>query len=222
MYKHDTACLDRAWPMISDLIHLLLVRVAGLGAGTPARGELFRLTRLAESLVRRWLVLKACQTSEWKRESVRPTRPKRARGGGDGPPKPQTLKRFRLIEPERPMPVFTYQPATQTQPACYVLGPVRASCGAPSRNSPQAFNPANLRRRCDALLAVLSAPEPYVRRMARWLARAANRCGRVIPFRVGWPPGSSRRQRRLDPERIGMLLHLDDLARAAVRRRQHA
>ncbi|MEO1322360.1 MAG: hypothetical protein AAFV59_05075 [Pseudomonadota bacterium] len=218
MSNHDTACLDRAWPIISHLIHLLIVRVAGLSARTQSMGDLYRLMRLAESLVRRWLALKACQNSECKqrRVSLRAL----SHGNVDKKPNTQAPKHIRLVEPERPMPVFTYQSETETQPGFYILGPAHGSGKTPTRNIPQAFNPANLRRRCDALAAVLNDPERHVRRMARWLARAAKACARVIPFRVGWPPGSSKRQRRLDPERIGMLIYLDDLARAAIRRMQ--
>ncbi|MEL7107747.1 MAG: hypothetical protein AAGL99_00655, partial [Pseudomonadota bacterium] len=63
MSNHDTACLDRAWPIISHLIHLLIVRVAGLSERTQSTGELYRLMRLAESLVRRWLAMRLTITA---------------------------------------------------------------------------------------------------------------------------------------------------------------
>ncbi|MEL7283495.1 MAG: hypothetical protein AAGJ68_03245, partial [Pseudomonadota bacterium] len=157
MSNYDTACLDRAWPIISHLIHLLIVRVAGLSERTQSMGELYRLMRLAESLARRWLALKACQNSECKQRRVSLRAP--SRGNVERSPNTQTLTHFRLVEPERPMPVFTYQPGTETQSGYYVLGPAQGSGKTPTHNTPQAFNPANLRRRCDALVAVLNDPE---------------------------------------------------------------
>jgi len=110
---------------------------------------------------------------------------------------------FPLYEPERALRFLDDAPEAQESPL-------------------PAFNSENLKRRCAALSDVIAAPERHIKRMARWLARAAarrkTRLGRMHPLRVGWPPGGSRRQRRLDPERQGTLSWLDELARQAVLR----
>ncbi|MEL7541045.1 MAG: hypothetical protein AAGJ51_09100, partial [Pseudomonadota bacterium] len=56
-----------------------------------------------------------------------------------------------------------------------------------------------------------------------WLARAnairrETGFGALHPFRVGWPPGASRQQKRRDPKRQDMLCWLDHLSREAVLR----
>ena len=68
----------------------------------------------------------------------------------------------------------------------------------------------------------MAEPDKHVRRMARWLARAADRRktgpGRLDPLAIGPPPGASRAQRKRDPERQDMLYWLHHLAREAVMR----
>lgn len=230
MVNADLSALQRAWPVISQLISLLQVRLGNLGVSAKQRWQVLHLTRLAESLVRRWLMLKACSGEAWPvvRAKLSPPTPAKAGVHGQVSPagiaarfgpwipacagiggaagrKPQTSRAplFPLYEPERAVRFLDAAPETPGSP-------------------PPAFNPDNLKRRCAALSDVIAGPERHIKRMARWLARAAARCktgpGRMHPLRVGWPPGGSRRQRRLDPERIGTLTWLDELARQAVLR----
>jgi len=188
--------------MICQVISLLQVGIGDIGRGAKQRWQLLHLTRLAESLVRRWLVLKACAGEAWPQ--VRPARALAAAPVARREAAPRT-RLFPLYEPERPLPVWD-----------------AAAQASGARSAPRAhvFNPENLKRRCAALSALMTTPEPHIRRMAMWLARAAargkTRPGRAHPLRVSWPPGSSRRQRRRDPTRQRMLGWLDTLARQAV------
>ena len=218
----DAACLERAWPIICRLIGLLQVYVPRLTPRAATRGHWQHLTRVAESLVRRWLVLKACQ-SPWPRVRIG------QRGAGSRisalalsgmtDNSPSRGRFFRLTEPEPVMPVLTYHPGATGQPGYYVLGPAR---GGEAGHLPRRFNPERLCRRCAALQAVIADPGAHTLRMARWLARAAARCkrqaGRRHPFGVGRPPGASRRQRRRDPERQNLLNYLNEMARDAAAR----
>jgi len=235
MPNADLSALQRAWPMISHVISLLQVRLGGLGPGAKQCWQVWHLARLAESLMRRWLMLKACTGEAWpmvrvgnpptSAQASRPVIPERApalirdpdASGTDrarlGPGHFRKSENsgmtrraplFPLYEPERALRFLDETPdphASETTP-------------------PPLFNPETLRRRCAALSDVITAPERHIKRMARWLARAAargkTRFGRIHPLRISWPPGSSRRQKRLDPERQGMLGYLDELARQAM------
>ncbi|MEL7108423.1 MAG: hypothetical protein AAGL99_04075 [Pseudomonadota bacterium] len=238
MSKHDAACLQRAWPIICQLVSLLQIYVPQLRPEAPRRGHWLHLTRLAESLVRRWLVLKACE-SAWPEvggdgltrvipesasalvRDLGPSQTKLGPGHSRGSensgmttsnPRPP---HFRLTEPEPIMPVFTYDPVTD----CYILDYPRSRS---TLELTSVFNPENLRRRCAALQAVIDDPAAHILRMARWLSRAASRRQRQAcrphPLGTGAPPGASRHQRRHDPERQNLLTYLNDLARDAVAR----
>jgi len=209
MVNADLSALQRAWPIIGQVISLLQVRLGGLGAEAKQRWQILHLTRLAESLVRRWLMLTACTSETWpivglarKCLSARlgPGYFRRSENSG----MTRKVPLFPLYEPERALRLLDDAPEAQ------------------GSLPPPAFNPENLKRRCAALSDVIAAPERHIKRMARWLARAAarrkTRFGRMHPLRVGWPPGGSRRQRRLDPDRQGTLSWLDELARQAVLR----
>lgn len=223
MVNADLSALQRAWPVIGQLISLLQVRLGSLGVTAKQRWQVLHLTRLAESLVRRWLMLKACSGAAWPVVAPRPVIPESARAlvrdpgasGTDG--KKLGPGHFRLGENSgmTSPPLF---PLYEPERALRFLDDAPETPGSP----PHPFNPENLKRRCAALSDVIAAPERHIKRMARWLAQAAARRktgpGRMHPLRVGWPPGGSRRQRRLDPERIGTLTWLDELARQAVLR----
>lgn len=216
MSNHDRACLDRAWTIIYRLISLLQVRLPTLCLNTKDPWRLLHLTRVAESMVRRWLVLQACVEGHWptQRHYSKTSPPVRSH-------RSQTAK-LSINERDPRSPVFIYQPEQDGEPGYYLLSHAPGS-DLPKTDAPaRALNLQTLKRRIDALGAVIAAPAIHVRRFARWLARAAARrktrpC-KPHPFRVGWPPGASRRQRRLDPERQNMLLYLDQLARDAVMR----
>ncbi|MEL6227751.1 MAG: hypothetical protein AAFR01_12150 [Pseudomonadota bacterium] len=216
MSDHDRACLDRAWTILHRLISLLQVRLPALCLNTKDLWRLLHLTRVAESMVRRWLVLQACVQGQWPtpRHHAKSSTPVRSHGS-------QSAK-LAIIERDPRSPVFIYQPEQDGEPGYYLLAHAPGS-GLPATDARlRALNLQTLKRRIDALGAVIAAPAIHVRRFARWLARAATRrktrpC-KPHPFRVGWPPGASRRQRRLDPERQNMLLYLDQLARDAVMR----
>ncbi|MEM6556024.1 MAG: hypothetical protein AAF642_09125 [Pseudomonadota bacterium] len=218
----DEPALRRAWPIIYKLISLLQVHVRDLTPDAPQRWTLLHLTRLAESLVRRWLVLKASVIGDWPTVRLNgngaaiPPTPAQAGVYGD----PVSAPRFRLAEAEPGMPVWVFHPATETQPGGYCLERSAPSINGGPPALPQTFNPANLQRRCATLIGVMTDPDPHIRRMAQWLAAAAARrergFARLHPLKPGAPPGASRRQRRRDPERQNMLFWLDHLAREAV------
>lgn len=224
MVNADLSALQRAWPVISQLISLLQVRLGSLGATAKQRWQVLHLTRLAESLVRRWLMLKACSGEAWPVVTPRPVIPESAQAlirdpgalGTDG--KRLGPGHFRVGENSGMTSRAPLFPLYEPERALRFLDAAPETPGSP----PPVFNPDNLKRRCAALSDVIAGPERHIKRMARWLARAAARCktgpGRMHPLRVGWPPGGSRRQRRLDPERIGTLTWLDELARQAVLR----
>ena len=246
--------------MICQLITRLEARARGLsphGANAPL-WSLLRLVRLTESLVRRWLVLKAC-VQGWPQGQVR------GRRDGDATPIPVIpdgrLKRtdpgpratspdqdckgsgisagaisrmtgvcsvsepshsplFRLAEAAPRMPIWVWQAATATSPAGWCLQYGAGGAQPTRRPIASGLNPANLIRRCTALSDVMAHPRRHVRRMARWLSRAAEQRktgpGRAIPLRMDGPPGASQGLRRCDPTRHDMLLWLNKLARDAV------
>ncbi|MEM9178810.1 MAG: hypothetical protein AAGA89_03830 [Pseudomonadota bacterium] len=218
MSRDDRPTLDRAWPIICSLISLLQVYVPRLTSFAPNRTKWQHLTRLAESLVRRWLVLNACQETGWPALATAQARraPVPAPVTGRAAPAP----RFRLQEAERALPRVWLYPETGG-PLAPDAGDWAGWGGAVDLSLPD-FNPARLRGRLAALTAVMHDPARHTLRMARWLARAAARRqqgpGRVCPFRVGWPPGASRAQKKRDPVWQALLSWLNHLAREALER----
>lgn len=200
MSDHDRPALQRAWPIICRLITLLQTRTRGLSPlrTNPPLWPILQLTRVAESLVRRWLVLKAC-VEGWPRvrvgrEPTAPSTPTRARVGGDKDHPP----RFRLTEPLPRMPVWVWQPETETAPAGWCLQYGTGAAQPTSLSRSAAPDPGNLIQRCAALSDVMAHPDQHVRRMAHWLARAAARRksgpGRPNPFSIGFAPGGRSRR----------------------------
>jgi len=114
------------------------------------------------------------------------------------------------------MPVFIYDAET----GYWTLTRTRSAPVVESLMISRAFNPENWCRRCAALSAVITNPIPHTERMARWLARAARRGktqpSRSHPLRVGSPPGASKRQKQIDPERQALLAYLNHLAHEAI------
>ena len=205
---HETAALTRAWPIICHLIALAQLRLANVSVSGERRWSLNSITRLAESLVRRWLVLSAHQAETWP--SVREAVPSQT--GVITPAakaaRPHPDPRFRLAEPLPALAAWMFAPPSESLGAVQATDPI--------------FNPARLRARISALCAVITAPEPHIKRMARWLTRAAARRStepcRLTPLGIGWPAGTSRAAKRRDPEWVSMALYLDLLAHEAVRR----
>ncbi|MEL6828431.1 MAG: hypothetical protein AAFN91_19475 [Pseudomonadota bacterium] len=216
MSRDDRPTLDRAWPIICQLISLLRVYVPRLAPIAPDRVKWQHLTRLAESLIRRWLVLNACQESGWPHVRVRATRlaPVRSCASRQAQQPANRPPRFPLEEAERPLARLTLTPDFE--------GSSRFA-NSDERYPMRRFNPARLQRRLAALTDVMNDPVRHTARMIRWLARAAARrqqgTGRICPFRVGWPPGASRYQQKQDPVRQDLLSWLNILAREAVERR---
>lgn len=225
----DRPALKGAWPIICHLICLLQARTGALAAGgtTAPLWPLLRLTRVAESLVRRWLVLKAC-VEGWPevrvvRKRSKPPTPAQAGDYGEETEPSRNSHQplsgtvwFHLAEPLPRMPVWVWQAETETW--CLV----RSAPGARPSSLPVSAvpNPANLIQRCAALRHVMAHPDAHVRRMACWLARAAEQRktgpGRTVPLCIGAAPGASKQEKRRDPERQNMLSWLDHLAREAV------
>lgn len=185
--------------MLCHLIGLAQLHLSRLSPSGGARWALYRITRLAESLVRRWLVLSACQDGAWP--EPRRGGPAGSESGAQGPGPV-----FRLAERLPALAAWMFEPAPEPQS-------VPAHEDAP-------FNPEHLRARIAALTAVMEAPERHVRRMARWLARApgqrARGAGRRLPLGVGWPAGTSRAAKKRNPQWVSMVLYLDRLAHEAV------
>lgn len=62
MTDHATICLQKTWPVIVRLVVEIACRISlSLPMRRADRLASLRLLRLAESLMRRWLVLTACQ-----------------------------------------------------------------------------------------------------------------------------------------------------------------
>lgn len=204
LMTYETAALTRAWPIICHLIGLAQLHLARLSPAGNQRWRLYSMTRLAESLVRRWLVLSACQADVWV--SVQRTRSEPVSDATRISSPPRT--HFRLAEPLPALAAWMFTPEPETDSSAH------------QAHSP--FNPARLSARIAALSAVLAAPETHIHRMTRWLARAAARQSRtpcrVVPLGIGWPSGTSRAARRRNPEWVAMVLYLDQLAHDAVRR----
>lgn len=219
MLDHNRACLDRAWRIIHALICLLQVQIPNLFSDRKHQWHLLHLTRVAEAIVRRWLVLKVCvDGNRVDAPMACASDRKNARLPARSQSDPAAVLTINERDPRAP--VFIYHHEQDGEPAYYLLTHPTAS-GIPIHGAPiRALNLTHLKRRCEALVAIISQPAVHISRMARWLARAAARHKRKVckchPFRVGWPPGASRRQRRHDPERQNMLLYLDQLARDAL------
>ena len=198
MLTHEQAALNRAWPMICQMVTALALGIAFFVPGKQAHLRLWRLARVAESLARRWLVLAACEAGEWPQVHVADdcdTDPAKAKsiiaqthkipgfnqdhgGEANGAARPSDFTRssFRLAEAERPYP--SAQPRLRTYPPG--TGPRLTWLDMPREPDPEPVeaNPDNLtqlQRRCAALVSLVSDRERHVQRMARWLATTAAR-----------------------------------------------
>ncbi|MEL7108253.1 MAG: hypothetical protein AAGL99_03215 [Pseudomonadota bacterium] len=238
MPRFEQACLDRAWPILCQVIAMLSVGLRDIRPGAPNLLRLRHLVRLGESMMRRWLLVTALSegmVAQSRGTSPIPQTPAQpgvhgliianfsagtsnpwipAFAGIDGArentPHSNRASLFRLFERER-----KHHASAQTGP--FGSGPRLTWLDqARHRESPVSapLKPTltRLNRRTAALQAVIDNPKKHVERMAKWLVRAAKTCRRIFPLRVGDPPGASHRQRRKDPERQSVLSALNNLS----------
>ncbi|NQY98117.1 MAG: hypothetical protein HRT82_13260 [Henriciella sp.] len=198
-----------------------------------------RLVRLAEGLVRRWLVLSACANP------LKEPRPERSGGGFPGidmgTPSGLRLPLFRLADPEpkskaAPGAALPAEPvrrlALQDGPPIPVRVP---AAGAPvcmsadlSAAFPTSFltpvpasfpalTPATIRlwTRAQALIGVMREPDRHIARMRRFLARGLAGLG-PFPLRLTRPWGQSAQEKRARPETYAALRDLQVFTRDAL------
>ena len=215
---HAQLCLALNWPRVAALVErvILLIGLAGEAPVLPRaiRNQALRLIRPAEAMLRRLLVLMAVQSPV--------DAPQPAQRGPRNPrknpkPTPNLTPHFNLLEPQHSLRIGPVLPPYAA------FGPRIWSLGSdwtylppdPAENTPDL---GSLLRRIAALEAVLSAPETYGRKMAKWLARRDQKQGahRRFPMRPGRPPGYARR----DTDRImaGALRDLNTFAWRALHR----
>lgn len=209
MSQHAQACLDRAWPIICQLVHTLSHGLKLYSPGMPGYLRLLHLARLSESLIRRWLIVNAC---------LKGLPALRVRKGSQPDSVPthsrETQPEFRLLEPERSCREIQPHPVSGPGPCLTWMDQSRQVETKPAPLP--VFNKDRLAARCDALQGVIENRDKHINRMARWLARAAdrNRSGacRILPLRVGSAPGASQAQKRKDPKPQIMLGTLNQFA----------
>ena len=244
MPNFEHACLDRAWPVICQIVALLTIGLQTIAPGGQDVWRLYHLARLSESLLRRWLLVRALlegaletapntlnppltpakagvygqETAPLSMDHSGPWIPAFAGINGKVSSARHRNPVFRLVEPER-----VYPP---TDPSSFIGPGPRLTWldedRAPISEAPGPLAPSltRLKHRCAALQAVLDQPEHHVQRMTRWFIRALKTCQRIFPLRVGDPPGASHQQRRKDPERQIILSALNELCWDLRYRRQ--
>ncbi|MEL7540894.1 MAG: hypothetical protein AAGJ51_08320 [Pseudomonadota bacterium] len=219
-------CLQKTWPLIERLvieINLLVSLITPLAQAEHLK--VLRLVRLAEGLMRRWLVLSAC------------ARPLKAPARGAGPftgvspgaERGLGMPLFRLADPEpksqaapgvdAPAEPFRIL-ALQDDP----LVPVHC---APVCNSEEILNSfptpiptpsrAEIRlwERSKALLGAMREPDKHIARMRRFLAKSLSGLG-PFPLRLHRPWGQSAKERRARPEAYAALKDLRMFTRDAL------
>lgn len=224
MPNQTQAALARHWALL-----LALIAEIG-GCGLPRfsgaqRNQAFQLVRLAESLARRWLILKARVqgdtgkrrpgTSGGKTSEKTPNKPPKKRQDKSSKPpfrvgRPPARPLFCLVESE---------PGLRAED--YSLAPIPPACAgaAPREETPvRDVAVGRLKQRVAALQDVVERPAFHTARMALWLRRAAERACtafvRLHPLRVGRPPGARRRDKTCPYQRG--LWWLDRLARDSL------
>ncbi len=227
-------CLQKTWPLIERLVIEIGLIVSLLKPLARAEHlEMLRLVRLAEGLMRRWLVLSACA------RPLPEPRPGRAGGGFSGIDMGMSsglsLPLFRLADPEpkskaapgadRPAEPFRLL-ALQDEPPVPVPAPVQVP-GAPVCTSadslPSFLTPfptpsrADIRlwERANALLAAMREPDKHIARMRRFLAKSLSGLG-PFPLRLARPWGQSAKERRARPEAYAALKDLRVFTRDAL------
>ncbi|MCR9078998.1 MAG: hypothetical protein NXH78_07850 [Hyphomonadaceae bacterium] len=221
MTDHATICLQKTWPLIVQLMATLGTLLAS-AAVLPRAEHLgaLRRTRLAESLVRRWLVLKACQTLRLRKKTATPPN----RPGNPPPPTARASARppvFRLDDPYPGMDIgLSFAPAPLKPEADIWLRPWTVS-GQTAPPAPVSLTPitpqaaARLQRRAQALQDVIAHTERHIARMRRRLQRSF-RTSRRLPLRPGTSPCADARQRRKGAPLQTALHNLNFFAREAL------
>ena len=220
MTDHATICLQKTWPLIVQLMAALGALLAS-AAVLPRAEHLggLRRMRLAESLVRRWLVLKACQTLRPRKASAAsPDRP-----ANSPPPTARSARPpvFRLDDPYPGMDIgLSFAPAPLKPEADIWLRPWTVS-GQTAPIAPANLTPitpqaaARLLRRAQALQDVIAHTERHIARMRRRLQRSF-RTSRRLPLRPGTSPCADARQRRKGAPLQTALHNLNFFAREAL------
>ncbi|MEC7289677.1 MAG: hypothetical protein VXW22_06245 [Pseudomonadota bacterium] len=225
-------CLQKTWPLIERRVIEIGLIVSLLKPLARAEHlEMLRLVRLAEGLMRRWLVLSACA------RPLPEPRPGRAGGGFSGidmgMPSGLGLPLFRLADPEpkskaapgadRPAEPFRIL-ALQDDPPVPVPVPVPGPPVCISAEIPASFptpvptpSRADLRlwERANALLGAMREPDKQIARMRRFLAKSLSGLG-PFPLRLARPWGQSAKARRARPEAYAALKDLRVFTRDAL------
>ena len=229
-------CLQKTWPLIERLVIEIGLIVSLLKPLARAEHlEMLRLVRLAEGLMRRWLVLSACA------RPLPEPRPGRAGGGFSGidmgMPSGLSLPLFRLADPapkskaapgaDRPAEPFRLL-ALQDAPPLPLPIPVPVPVpGTPvcisaefSASFPTPFptpSRADIRlwERSNALLGAMREPDKHIARMRRFLAKSLSGLG-PFPLRLARPWGQSAKERRARPEAYAALKDLRVFTRDAL------
>ena len=208
MPNQTEAALTRHWNILVRLILEIRLWIARPGSIPRARHRhVLHLLRLSESLARRWLVLNAAMRRFRinHRKTADPRKPP-----VELAPSQSTAPRLRLVEP---LPVI--------RPGDYAFRPfdTQPVTGIPwARIDIKPPCQVAITHRARALLDVMRRPDYHTARMARWLARAADKartaCSRYHPLGVGRPPGARRRQKKTAEQ--SALWWLDRLARDSL------
>lgn len=209
-------CLQKTWPLIERLVIEISLLVS-LIKPLPQREHLrvLRMVRLAEGLLRRWLVLRAC---------ARPLKaPARGTGrfvgmyvgAGQGLGRPV----FRLADPA---------PRSRAAPGTNVPAdppvPVQGAPVCLPADCPMSFpmplptpTPAAVRlwTRSQALLGAVRAPDKQIARMRRFLARGLSGLG-PFPLRLERPWCQSTKEKRARPDAYAALRDLRLFTRDAL------
>jgi len=221
-------CLQKTWPLIERLvaeIGVLVSLVKPLAQGEHLR--VLRLVRLAESLMRRWLVLSACARPLQSPSPVRGTGA--FTGVSPGAERGLGMPLFRLADPEpkskpdpahkgdaEPFRIFALQDDPLVRVHCPPMTALKEFSASFRAQSP-APSPAAIRlwERSKALLGAMREPDKHIARMRRFLAKSLRGEG-PFPLRLQRPWGQSAKERRARPEAYAALKDLRWFTRDAL------
>ncbi|MFN7056198.1 hypothetical protein [Hyphomonas sp.] len=158
--------------------------------------EAARILRPAESLVRRMLVILACQRllSDPPALAASPARAGQRNQSADGPVRPPFLT-FSLLDPALSFRTEPPAPRPTVWPSIWSPGQVRVENLDVTGPDPlERIDAAGFLARAKRLAAALADPDPFTARLARWLSRARaappHEIRRRLPIRpAGYIPG---------------------------------